>query len=211
MDILYTDKHLSLCVKPVGVLSEEGGMPELLEKETGRKHLCVHRLDRAVGGLMVYAKTPAAAGKLSAQIADRSFIKEYLAVISGRPEADEGTMRDLLFKDSAKNKSYVVKRMRKGVKEAELDYKVLDCKENASLVRIRLKTGRSHQIRVQFSSRAMPLLGDVKYGSTEKSCQIALWSNRLCFKHPISSEMLDFSAAPPDEYPWNLFRIKEQE
>jgi len=115
-----------------------------------------------------------------------------------------------LFKDSAKNKSYVVKRMRKGVKEAELEYELLASNEISSLVRIRLKTGRSHQIRVQFSSRAMPLLGDVKYGSTEKGCNIALWSNRLCFRHPVSGVLLDFSAPPPEEYPWNLFNSKEQ-
>lgn len=210
MDILYSDKQLTLCVKPVGVLSEEGGMPELLKEETGAGHLCVHRLDRAVGGLMVYAKTPLAAGKLSAQIADRSFIKEYLAIVSGRPEDEKGVMRDLLFKDSAKNKGYVVKRMRKGVKEAELEYELLSSNETSSLVRILLKTGRSHQIRVQFSSRAMPLLGDVKYGSTEKGCNIALWSNRLCFRHPVSGALLDFSAPPPEEYPWNLFNSKEQ-
>ena len=205
MEIIYSDAQLCLCVKPIGVLSEEEGMPKLLQEEFGITHYCVHRLDRAVGGLMVYAKNSKSAAKLSGIISNKQMEKQYLAVISGCPEEESGIMRDLLFKDSAKNKSYVVKRMRKGVKEAELSYSVLSKYDNYSLVKIRLHTGRSHQIRVQFSSRGMPLLGDVKYGSSVKDCNIALWSNGLSFPHPITGEMLDYTVPAPDVYPWNLF------
>jgi len=207
MDIIYRDKWISLCVKPVGVISEEGGMPELLKAETGIEYYCVHRLDRAVGGLMVYAADKKAASKLSAIIAERKMGKEYLAVIHGCLPDNKGIMHDLLFKDSAKNKSYVVKRMRKGVKEAELEYEVIQKTDGLSLVKIRLNTGRSHQIRVQFSSRGFPLLGDVKYGSTEKSCDIALWSAGLSFPHPINGKILELRASPPDVFPWNRFNI----
>ncbi len=203
--ILYEDKWLCLCIKEAGILSEEGGMPELLKEQCGMDHYCVHRLDRAVGGLMVYARDNRTAGKLSALVSNRDFEKEYMAVVHGRPEADRGVMHDLLFKDSAKNKSYVVKRMRKGVKEAQLEYELIKAYNDSSLVKIKLHTGRSHQIRVQFSSRAMPLLGDVKYGSTNKDCPIALWSHRLSFKHPITGKIIDISENPPQQTPWPDF------
>ena len=205
MKILYEDKWLCLCVKEVGISSEEGGMPDLLKQQCGMEHYCVHRLDMAVGGVMVYARDKGCAGKLSAMVSSREVEKEYLAVIQGRPEADQGIMRDLLFKDSSKNKSYVVKRMRKGVKEAELEYSVLKEKYGLSLVKIKLHTGRSHQIRVQFSSRSMPLVGDVKYGSSHKDCPIALWSHRLCFKHPMTGKTIDISENPINTKPWNEF------
>ncbi len=203
--ILHEDKWLCLCVKEAGVSSEDSGMPALLKQQCGMEHYCVHRLDMAVGGVMVYARDKACAGKLSALLSGREVEKEYLAVIQGRPDTDSGIMRDLLFKDSSKNKSYVVKRMRKGVKEAELEYKLLEAKTDMSLVKIRLHTGRSHQIRVQFSSRAMPLVGDVKYGSIHKDCPIALWSHRLCFKHPMTGNTIDISEYPTQIKPWNEF------
>lgn len=203
--VLYEDKWLCLCIKEAGVLSEEGGMPELLKEQCGVEHFCVHRLDRAVGGVMVYARDSKTAGKLSALVSNRDFEKEYLAIVHGRPETDKGIMRDLLFKDSSKNKSYVVQRMRKGVKEASLEYELLEHNDVGSLVKIRLHTGRSHQIRVQFSSRAMPLLGDVKYGSTNKDCPIALWSYRLSFKHPITGKIIDICENPPMYSPWTDF------
>ncbi len=204
--LLYEDRDIVVCIKPVGLLSEKGGMPDILANQCSAKEVyVVHRLDRAVGGLMVYAKNPAAAAKLSAAMSAGAFKKEYFALVHGRPDEEKGTMRDLLFKDSAKNKSYVVKRMRKGVKEAELEYTLLESKNGMSLVRIRLHTGRSHQIRVQFSSRGMPLVGDVKYGSVNKDCSIALWSAALSFPHPKSGEQMSFSASPPDAFPWNKF------
>ncbi len=204
--ILHEDRDIVVCVKPVGTLSEKGGMPEILAQSCAAKEIyTVHRLDRAVGGVMVYAKTAEAAAKLSAAMGAGDFKKQYQAVVHGRPAEDSGVMRDLLFKDSAKNKSYVVKRMRKGVKEAELEYSVIESRADMSLVKITLHTGRSHQIRVQFSSRKMPLVGDVKYGSSRKDCNIALWSASLAFPHPKSGERMCFSANPPEVYPWTEF------
>lgn len=205
MDILYEDKELLVCIKPMGVLSETGGMPELLREATGHdSFFCVHRLDRAVGGLMVYAKTREAAASLSSQIAAGKLEKDYLAVVHGQPEA-QGVMKDLLFHDAARNKSYVVKRMRKGVREAELSFRVLADKDGLSLVRIQLKTGRSHQIRVQFASRGMPLVGDSLYGSPCRNSRIALWSESLSFVHPKTGKKLHRAAPPPDSWPWTLF------
>lgn len=205
INILYEDKYMIACVKPVGVLSEDEGMPILLKDELGGNFYCVHRLDRAVGGVMIYAKTKASAGKLTELISSKAVTKEYLAVIHGSMDENAGTLTDLLFKDSAKNKSYVVSRMRKGVKEATLEYEVLDKKADTSLLKIRLHTGRSHQIRVQFSSRKHPLIGDVKYGSTDKSCNIALFSHSLSFTHPFTGKELRFSAFPDAAYPWDLY------
>lgn len=208
MDIklLYEDGDIVVCIKPAGLLSEKGGLPDTLAQHCGAREMyTVHRLDRAVGGVMVYAKNPAAAAKLSSAMGAGAFKKEYLAAVHGRPDEDSGVMRDLLFKDSARNKSYVVKRMRRGVKEAELEYSILGTKDGMSLVKIRLHTGRSHQIRVQFSSRKMPLVGDVKYGSVNKECSIALWAAALGFPHPKSGEQMDFSAPPPEIFPWNEF------
>ena len=165
LNIRYKDSSLVLCLKPVGVESEGEGMPRLLEQQLGSPIFCVHRLDKAVGGLMVYARTKQAAAALSAAVARREMEKEYLCVVPGAPEPAQGLMRDLLYRDAAKNKSFVVKRPRRGVKEAELAYTLLERGPETALVRVALHTGRSHQIRVQFSSRAMPLLGDVKYGS----------------------------------------------
>ena len=209
--ILYEDKWLCLCVKEPGILSESSGMPELLGEQCGQEHFPVHRLDRAVGGLMVYARDSKSAGRLSALVAERSFEKEYLAVLPGRPPEPEGVLKDLLFKDSAKNKSYVVQRMRKGVKEASLAYRVLEEQDGMSLVSVQLHTGRSHQIRVQFSSRGLPLLGDVKYGSRHKDCPIALWSHRLAFSHPMTGKHLDYSVLPPKSGIWQHFSYIQQE
>ena len=210
MKILYADKDILICVKPVGALStdEPGGMPELLREvlqEEAAEVRTVHRLDRVVGGLMVFARSQAAASSLSRQITDKSFWKEYLAVLHGVPKEKEGLLEDLLFRDSTENKTYVVKRMRKGVREAALEYSVLEEKKGLSLVRIHLLTGRTHQIRAQFSSRSMPLVGDRKYGAAEDNCEIALWSSRLCFKHPRSGKEMDFSLEPPGGFPWSLF------
>ena len=203
LDILYQDAQIILCVKPAGVLSEEGGMPELLRAQTASTQIyCVHRLDRAVGGLMVYAKTKEAAASLSGQIAEGHLEKRYLAV--GRGDApQQGEMRDLLYHDAKTNKSYVVKRMRKGVREAVLRYERLERQGDLSLVRVGLLTGRSHQIRVQFASRQLPLLGDRRYGGGEG--EIALWSSELRFAHPQSGDELHFCAAPPLKEPWTHF------
>lgn len=218
MKVLYEDKFLIAVEKPAAVLSEPspGGEDVLtLAKEmTGGDCFLVHRLDRNTGGAMVIAKSADAAGKLSDLIQKREFVKEYLAVIKGVPEAPEGVFEDLLFKDSGKNKTFVVKRERKGVKKASLSYRVLSTAKNGehgevSLVLVRLNTGRTHQVRVQFASRKMPLLGDGKYGSRDNRCETALWSCRLAFKHPATGEELDLRSLPPKEYPWDIFDVRE--
>ncbi len=217
--VLYEDKDIIVCVKPVGVLSQgqadkDDNMIYLLGQHFSHSGenataFCVHRLDRSVGGTMVFAKTQRAAAKLSALVSGNGITKEYLAVVCGTPEEESGVYKDLLFKDSSKNKSFVVKRMRKGVKEASLEYNVVGSAVNdgntLSLVRIRLHTGRTHQIRVQFSSRKMPLLGDGKYGSRDNHCDVSLWSHRLSFRHPFTNEIIDMSCVPDNEYPWNMF------
>lgn len=207
--ILFRDESIAVCVKPAGI-DAQNAVPALLRDALGGDALCVHRLDRDVGGVMVYARSPAAAAALGRAIPAGAFEKTYLAVCAGRPFPEEGELRDLLFHDAARNKTYVVKRMRRGVREAALRYRVLDAHADASLVRVCLLTGRTHQIRVQFASRDMPLLGDAKYGSRIRSCGIALWSAELSFPHPLSGEPLRFSAPPPAAAPWNAF-LKEDD
>ena len=202
IEILFEDSDIIVCIKPAGYLSESSGdgersLPHVLAAQQGIEPLfAVHRLDREVSGVMVYAKNKAAAAKLSAQVADRSFEKEYLAVVEGVPVEDEATLTDLLFKDSRKNKSFVVDKKRAGVKEASLSYKTLTKGEGRSLVRIKLHTGRTHQIRVQFASRRMPVLGDGKYGSSVRSGEIALASCSIKFKHPRTNKTVEFTYTP---------------
>ena len=205
IDILYQDDCIAVCVKPAGVDSQNG-MPALLRTQLGGEAYCVHRLDRDVGGVMVYARNAEAAAKLGSAIAGGRLEKEYLAVCAGRPPEARGEMRDLLFHDAQRNKTFVVTRQRRGVKEAFLDYQVLEALEDCSLVRVRLHTGRSHQIRVQFASRGMPLLGDRKYGSRIKDFGIALWSAALSFPHPVTGETLRFRAPPSKTDPWTRFQ-----
>ena len=179
MKVLFEDKFIIIVEKPASVLSEPDGKGEDIVTMASA-HVCkpcflVHRLDRNTGGAMVLSKMQKATGKLSEAIQKREFEKEYIAVIKGVPEEAEGIFKDLLFKDSQKNKTFVVKRERKGVKEASLEYKVLSTADHPehgkiSLVLIKLHTGRTHQIRVQFASRKMPLLGDGKYGSRDNHC-----------------------------------------
>lgn len=171
-------------------------MIKRLEEYTNTIIYPLHRLDKQVGGVMVFAKTKVAASILSTDIANRKLKKEYLALVHGKPEKDNDEMRDLLFKDSRKNKSYVVDRMRKGVKEAILEYKLINHKNGLSLVEVLLHTGRTHQIRVQFASRKMPLVGDKKYGSNDNYDNIGLWSYRITFNHPKTKQLLSFQKAP---------------
>ena len=209
--ILYRDRDLLVCIKPRSVSSEDE-LPRLLAQQHGVERVwCVHRLDRAVGGVMVLALSQRAAAQLSALIAGQKLQKEYLAVVAGRPAEEAGILRDLLYHDRARNKSYPVKRMRAGVKQAELDYEILETQDAISLVRVLLHTGRSHQIRVQFASRGMPLIGDVKYGSAVRDCPIALFSCALTLPHPRTGEALSFSAVPEGGYPWRLFSTIQTE
>ena len=210
MEFLYRDKSICVCVKPAGVLStdEPGGLPELVRAALGDAGACVrtvHRLDRVVSGLMVLARTPEAASALSAQIREQSFGKEYLAVVHGTPPESRGSFSDLLLRSRAERKTYVVHHREKGVQEALLDYEALSAAQGLSLVRIRLHTGRTHQIRAQFSSRGLPLVGDRKYSTLPDGCDIALWSCALEFCHPRTGRLMRFSAPPPDTYPWNCF------
>lgn len=218
MKVLFEDKFIIICEKPANILSEPSPDGEdivtLASKHVCRQCFPVHRLDRNTGGAIVLSKMQKATGKLSEAIQKREFEKEYIAVIKGTPENPEGVFTDLLFKDSSKNKTFVVKRPRKGVKEAELEYKVLATADHPehgkiSLVLVKLHTGRTHQVRVQFASRKMPLLGDGKYGSRDNRCETALWSFRLAFSHPITGENIEARSLPPEEYPWNLFPLKE--
>lgn len=208
MEIIYQDRDIIVCIKPARVLStdEPGGMPELLREALGHPKAdirTVHRLDRVVSGLMVLARSAQAASELSRQIREDQFQKEYLAVIHGHPDTDSGTLTDLLLRNKQERKTYIVTEPGKGVQEAILHYLVLGRTENLSRVKIQLITGRTHQIRAQFSGRNMPLVGDRKYSLLEDDCEIALWSYRLAFSHPVTKENMDFTVLPPDIYPWN--------
>ena len=208
MDIIYQDKDILVCVKPAGVLStdEPGGLPELVREALGDPNAnvrTVHRLDRMVSGLMVLARRSKAASELSRQIREGEFGKEYMAVCHGSLQDDHGEFRDLLLRDKQERKTYLVTEPGKDVQEAILEYWVLNRAENMTRVRIRLHTGRTHQIRAQFSGRGLPLVGDKKYGIPEDDCQIALWSCRLTFKHPYSGKPMEFQLDPPEIYPWS--------
>lgn len=213
MNILYEDKDILVCRKDAGFVSELSDSKPSLANEILQKYGyagIIHRLDMNVGGAILYAKNKKSAAFFSGIVSENKLHKEYLAVINGVPDSEEGTFEDLLFKDSSKNKVFVVKRMRKGVKEAALSYKLIEtvCVEDKklSLVKIKLHTGRSHQIRVQFSSRKMPLLGDGKYGSRDNKCDIALWSHRLLFSVNDGNTTHDIKTLPcHTRYPWSLF------
>ena len=197
MEILFEDKDLIVCIKERGLLSQQGKQGEetmltLLSGHTGGEIYPVHRLDKEVGGVMVFAKNQKAASSLSSQVTDRTMEKEYLTVAEGSPAEKEGTMEDLLFFDRGKNKSFTVKKERRGVKKASLSYKVLAEKDGLSLLRVRLHTGRTHQIRVQLASRKMPIVGDRRYGSKREGKIICLWSCYISFLHPVTRERMSF-------------------
>jgi len=210
IQILYQDQDLVVCVKPAGITSQEAGeqsMPALLRKQLRCDYVAViHRLDREVGGVMVYALSQKAAAILSQAVQEHVFEKRYYAVVCGTELQDSATLEDLLFHDKQKNKTYVVKRERKGVKYAKLEYTRLSTAENRTLVEVLLHTGRTHQIRVQFASRKHPLAGDGKYGGKQTGKQLGLWSHSLRFPHPISGETMEYSCEPPAISPWDLFR-----
>ena len=191
MDILYSDKQIIVCVKPIG-LDSEAEVPAALKEQFGGEIFPIHRLDKNVGGVMVYARTRQSAAALSKAVQEGTMVKEYVAMVHGTPPL-EGDWQDLLWKDSQKNKVFVVKRERRGVKKARLEYVVLS-QGQESLVRIRLHTGRSHQIRVQFSSRGFPLVGDHKYGSRDEKTAPMLFSCRISF--PYQGTLRKFEALP---------------
>ena len=209
MEILYSDEKIVVCIKPAGVPStdEPGGLPELVRNALGDPKATVktvHRLDRVVSGVMVLARTARAASDLSEQIRNHQFEKEYLAVVHGCPQEENGTFRDLLARNKAEKKTYIVTEPGKDAQEAVLDYRVLAKTDELSKVRIWLHTGRTHQIRAQFSGRGFPLVGDKKYGLGEE-CNIALWSCRVALHHPKTGEFMEFQKEPPAVYPWSEF------
>lgn len=215
--ILYEDKACVIAEKPAAMLSEPDGsgndIVTALSAQINTKCLLVHRLDRGTGGVMLLAKDTRSAAAFSRLVQERDgFCKMYLAVVHGIPEQSEGRFDDLLFKDSQKNKVFIVRRERRGVKKAALEYRVLKTLEHegkaCSLVLVHLLTGRTHQIRVQFAGRKMPLLGDGKYGSHDNRCETALWSFGLSLKSPVTGKEISTRSLPPEEYPWNLFDIK---
>lgn len=206
IEIFEKTNEYTVCIKPAGVLSEDtsGGMPCLLA-DGDKRVLVVHRLDREVSGVMVFANDNKTAAQLSRGIADKTFNKEYLAVVEG--DVGSGTvLEDLLFYDRTKSKTYVVNKERKGVKKASLEFIKLASAETengiVSLVKIKLHTGRTHQIRVQFASRKHPILGDRKYGSSAK-CLVALFSHKISFN--LNGKTHEFKALPEKDYPWSLF------
>lgn len=215
MNITYETKDIVIIEKSVGISSQHtqkgDGLSDILKEKYGYASV-INRLDTVVGGLIIFAKNQKTASYLSKLSEARKIDKTYLAIVEGVPEKNEGVFEDLLYKDSSKNKSFVVKRMRKGVKKASLEYVVKETVEyegkSLSLLEIKLHTGRTHQIRVQFSSRKMPLSGDGKYGSKDNRCNVSLWSHKLNFKLCEGGEDSVFTSFPPKyAYPWNLFKI----
>lgn len=208
MEKLFENSEIIVIVKPAGISSEENGKDNVIKRLReiyGISEIyTVHRLDQVTSGVMVYAKTKNAASFLTKQITENTFTKEYHAVVHGVMEEEKGEFCDLLFKDSAKNKSFVVKRERKGVKKASLSYETVKTEGELSLVKIRLHTGRTHQIRVQFSSRKHPVYGDGKYGASDNIPFIALFSSSLTFYDPETKKQMTFSAPLPR---WDFFPL----
>ncbi|MDO5545163.1 MAG: RluA family pseudouridine synthase [Eubacteriales bacterium] len=210
MELLYVDGQIVVCIKPARVLStdEPGGLPELVRQalgDPGADIRTVHRLDRVVSGVMVLARTAAAASELSRQVRENEFQKEYLAVLHGTPKTPKGTLTDLLYRDKARRMTMVAREPGKGVQEAVLDYRVLGNAAGLSKVAVQLHTGRTHQIRVQFASRGLPLVGERKYSELDDPCEIALWSHKIGFTHPQTGKRVEFSQEPPCTEPWTLF------
>ena len=206
MELLYADERLLVCVKPAGILSEdsgEDGAPAQLRAQIGGYIGVVHRLDRPVGGVMLFSRDPHLTGKLT-QSFQQTGEKTYLAAVSGDP-GDDGVYEDLLYHDPRTNKTFVVRRMRAGVREARLRFQKLADERNGaqtlSLVRVTLETGRTHQIRTQFASRGMPIVGDRRYGSRVAADNIALWSARIAFDHPLDGRRMTFSKELPEGFP----------
>ena len=207
MELIHVDRDIVVCIKPPRVLStdEPGGLPDLIREALGDPKAnirTVHRLDRVVSGLMVLARTNKSASELSRQVRDGEFDKEYLAVVHGVPVEEQGTLRDLLLRSKQERKTYVVEEPGKDVQEAILKYWLLSSTDSMAKVRIELLTGRTHQIRAQFSSRNLPLVGDRKYSLFEDDCEIALWSHKIAFNHPYTGKRMEFIQEPPAAYPW---------
>lgn len=210
MDIIFYDDNLIVAVKPAGVIStdEPGGMPSLLREALGNENAdirTVHRLDQVVSGLMVFAQNPETASELSRQIRSGEFKKTYLAVVNGVPQERRGRMEDILLRSKEQRKTFVVNKPCRGSQDAVLDYHLLGSNSERSMVEINLITGRTHQIRAQFTHRRMPLVGDRKYGGKDEGCDIALWSYSLGFTNPATDRFMTFKVKPPRKFPWTEF------
>ena len=211
LHFLYKDETLVICEKPVGVSSESPGLPELIRKQEGFPVFPVHRLDQSTGGAILLARSSDTCARLQQLFQQNSITKEYLAVVSGIPETDHGLFEDFLFHDCKNNKSYIVQKKRKGVRSASCEWDVL-AKSVAdegtmSLIRVRLHTGRTHQIRIQFASRKLPLVGDQRYGCKIRASAPSLWSSGIRFTHPYSDGKTVYTVSyPPDTFPWSLFQ-----
>ena len=209
MELLYMDDAVVVCIMPARVLStdEPGGLPELVRQALGDPKAdirTVHRLDRVVSGVMVLARGAQAASELSRQVRENEFEKEYLAIVHGVPEESSGTLRDLLYRDKARRMTRVAQAPGKGVQEAALSYQGLGSTEGFSRVAVHLLTGRTHQFRVQFASRGLPLAGERKYSTLDDPWEIALWSHRIAFTHPQTGKRREFTHEPPDTAPWTM-------
>ncbi|MDR0879580.1 MAG: RluA family pseudouridine synthase [Clostridioides sp.] len=220
---IYEDNHLLVVEKPVNILSqgddtEDQDMVNALKKYVKEKYNkpgnvyigLVHRLDRPVGGVMVFAKTSKAASRLSEQVRNKTFKKSYRAVVRGILDREGDSFVDYLYKDRKKNMVTVVGEDHKESKRAELSYRLISSKNDLSLVEIDLKTGRPHQIRVQFASRNHPLYGDQRYGQdiNKRGQQLALWSHRIELEHPTTKEKMVFTSNPPENQPWGMFKVE---
>ena len=210
MDIIYYDDNIIVAIKPAGVIStdEPGGMPSLLRQALGNENAdirTVHRLDQVVSGLMVFAQNPETASELSRQIRAGEFKKTYLAVVRGVPQERKGRMEDILLRSKEQRKTFVVNKPCRGSQEAVLDYRLLGSNGELSMVEINLITGRTHQIRAQFTHRRLPLVGDRKYGGRDDGCDIALWSYSIGFTNPATGRFMTFKVKPPRAFPWTEF------
>lgn len=207
MKIIHQTAEYVVVCKAAGEDSEHD-LPGLLAEQNGDRaadYYVVHRLDKAAAGLLVLARDRQTAGELSRQLTENRLRKSYLCVVPGVPEPASGEMQDLLYKDKMKQKMFPVKRKRAGVKEASLTYRVLETQTSLALVEVELQTGRFHQIRCQFAARKLPLVGDGKYGSRVRSPHLALFCRTLSFYDPKEKKELCFTAAPPAEFPWEIF------
>lgn len=210
INVLYQDNFLLICEKPVGIPSESPGLPDLVYAQTGINPFPVHRLDQGTGGVCILACSAEICAQVQMFFQQGLIRKEYIAVVSGKPAEVSGRYEDLLFHDRKQNKTYIVNRLRAGVKKAvcewQLDKTVSYNDQMLSLVRVFLHTGRTHQIRVQFGSRGFPLVGDRKYGSRIKANAPALWAGSVCFPHPVfRDQTVRISATPESVFPWSLF------
>lgn len=219
LKIVYEDNHVLVVVKPydVPVQADESGDPDMVNmlkqylvetyNKPGEAYLgLVHRLDRPTGGVMVFAKTSKAASRLCQAIRDGEVEKRYLAIVDGTPRYKADKLTCYLKKFSDTNTVKVVPALSEGAKYAELDYKVLCSKQDVSLLLVNLVTGRGHQIRVQLSNMGNPIVGDKKYGNSEKSkYPLCLWACELKFKHPVSGKEMTFRVYPPEVAPWTIF------